>query len=202
VAQVRRLPVVFHVAAVGGEPIFDTEEVTSWLAVANGHFADADVRFETDAVRVLPAGRAVLRNIRERRSLARFLRPRRVNVFIVEAILDPWPSAATVRAAAAQGFEPSGRLGGAHILVSGRTPETYIIVRRGSGPLTLTHELGHFLSAPHHRDPANIMSYGRHRTHFDERQIRAFRYRARRYQREGTLPRRQGPQGSQAPTST
>jgi len=188
-AETRRLPVAFHVASVDGAPTMEGADIAAWLEVVNEHFAVADVAFVNEEVRALPEDHAVLTNIRARRRLARFLRPRRVNVFIVEEIRDPNPSSATVRAAAAQGFEPTGRLGGAHILMEGRAPETYIIVRRSSGPLTLTHELGHFLSAPHHRDPENIMSYGRDRHRFDDRQIRAFRYRARRYHREGTLRR-------------
>jgi hypothetical protein len=182
-----QLPVVFHVATVDGAPTLSADEIDAWLTEVNAHFAPADVAFEREEVRALPEGHAILETIRARRRLARLLRPRHVNVFVVEEIHDPNPSAATVRAAAAQGFEPTGRLGGAHILVEGRTPETYIIIRRGGGPLTLTHELGHFLSAPHHADPENIMSYGRDRKHFDARQIRAFRYRARRYVRQGEV---------------
>lgn len=188
-ADARRLPVAFHIPSIDGTPTMDEAEIAAWLEVVNEHFAVAEIAFTSEQIRPLARDEAVLTTIRDRRRLSRFLRPRRVNVFIVEEIHDPHPSGATVRAAAALGFEPSGRLGGAHIPAEGRSPQTYIIVRRRSGPLALTHELGHFLSAPHHRDPDNIMSYGRNRTRFDERQIRAFRYRARRYHREGTLHR-------------
>ena len=45
--------------------------------------------------------------------------------------------------------------------------------------------LSHFLGAPHHPDPENIMSYGRDRHRFDDRQVEAFRATARRFARAG-----------------
>ena len=80
-----------------------------------------------------------------------------------------------------------GRLSGAHIPADDRRPATYILVSRASSPLSLAHELGHFLGAAHHPDPENIMSYGRERRRFSPRQIRVFVARATRMARRRTL---------------
>jgi len=170
-----------------GRPVATREALTRWVADASAPYAAADLAFEVEAVRSLERGSAVLRTIRDRHRLSRHLAPRRINVFVVGRIEDPHPSEATRRAAAQRGFEPSGRLGGAHIRAPRHVPETYLIVRAGSDPTTLSHELGHFFGAGHHRDARNIMSYGRERHRFDDRQIAAFRHFARRYVRQRAL---------------
>jgi hypothetical protein len=129
----------------------------------------------------LPDDRRELRTIRERRALRALLVPRAANALLVDRMHDPHPSESTRRTAARHGFEPTGLLGGAHVpAAAGHRPATYVIVTRDGGPLTLAHELGHFLGAGHHPDPANIMSYGRDRRAFDAAQVRVFRARARR----------------------
>ena len=180
---VTRLPVVFHTA-----DSIEDRLLESWLAKANGPFAAAGVRFELAGRRALPGESQRLQSNRDRHRLKRFLRRRVINVFVVDEIRDPWPSAATRRAALRVGREPTGYLGGAHIPAPGRTPATYVIVlRRAIAYGALTHELGHFLGAPHHRDPRNIMSYGVRRDRFDDRQLAMFRRRARRLVRTRKL---------------
>jgi hypothetical protein len=121
-----------------------------------------------------------LRTVRDRHALKRFLVPRRVNVFIVARMLDPVASTTTKRAAAWQGFEPSGLLAGAHIEADGHQPRTYVIISaEHGGGLSLTHELGHFFGVAHHRDPTNIMSYGAERSAFDDTQLETFRRKLR-----------------------
>ena len=181
------LPLVLHVAIDDGRPVATEAWLGEAISLANGHFAEAGVSFGERERRTLPEGFATLATIRDRHRLKRFLVPRAINVFVVDRIDDPVPSEATRRAAARQGFEPTGRLGGAHVRAPRHSPGTYMIVSRRSAPLVVTHELGHFLGAPHHADPENIMSYGRERSRFDERQRAAFRTFARRHVRRGAL---------------
>ncbi len=161
----------------------ETSALAGCVQTANGHFAPADIGLSYEARR-LPEGWAELETIRQRRQLKRFLVPGRINVFVVGVIHDRHASRATRRAAARAGFEPSGRLAGAHIPAEGRRPGTYVIISasHGSG-MSLTHELGHFFGVAHHRDPENIMSYGRRRSRFDETQLGTFRRKARKLRR-------------------
>ncbi len=178
-------PVVMLPLAVHADPALDDALLNAWVDTANGFYAPAGVQFRMIERRPLDAEHRTLRNNRARHNLARRLRDRAINVFFVDEIHDPWPSAATARASARVGRTPSGRLGGAHIPKPNRTPGSYVIVlgtreRSQFAPVGLAHELGHVLGSPHHPDPANIMSYGRDRTGFDEEQLRRFRIRARR----------------------
>lgn len=163
--------------------------VDEWVEAVNGWYAAARVRFVVDERRNLPDDWVLLRNNRDRHRFKRRLHGRRIHAFIVREIRDPWPSAATRRASARVGREPSGLLGGAHIPASDHRPGSYVIALDRAMPLALAHELGHVLGAPHHRDPTNIMSYGRNRSHFDEAQLEQFRRRARQLQRRRDVSR-------------
>lgn len=180
-----RFALVVHVAAA--DPTDTEARVGRLLDTANRHFAAAGVAFGVAEQRELPASYAVVETIRERRQLRRLLVPRAINVFLVDAILDPVPSDATRRAARWQGREPSGRLSGAHIEAPGKQPGTYILLARTRRPTSLAHELGHFFGVAHHKDPTNIMSYGAERDHFAERQLEVFDRRARRFRRQRIL---------------
>jgi hypothetical protein len=180
-------PLVFHVATRDGADVASREALEALTRDVNERFRVASVSFRIAEVRGLPDGNATLENVPARRALRRHLVPHAINVFVVERIEDPVPSAATRRAAARVGREPSGAIAGAHIEIERSVPSTYILTTTRSSSLTLVHELGHFFSAPHHRDPENIMSYGPARSRFDEHQIRAFRARARHYVRRRIL---------------
>lgn len=173
---------VLHVATRDGEPVaeLDWDEV---LKEVSEPFAPVDVRFTVAEVRMLPEGHASLADIPARRALQRYLVPNAINVFVVDEILDPVPSEATRRAAARVGREPTGRLSGAHIPARGRRPGTYLVVNHHGGPVTMSHELGHFFGLPHHAGESNIMSYGRVRLGFDEAQLRVIRLFAERQRR-------------------
>lgn len=177
-----------HVGAdADGEPSAERVLLERWVHEASEHFAPAGIGFDLERVHAMPADSAVLRTISDRHRLRPHLVDRQINVFVVSRIEDPHASRATRRQAERQGIELSGRLGGAHIPARGRRPETYLIVNAGPSSISLTHELGHFFGAGHHADPTNIMSYGRNRVRFDERQIRAFRHYGRRYVRQRIL---------------
>ncbi len=175
--------------SVQGPTDLEDAQVEVWVDAVNHWYAPAHVRFAVDERRSLPDDWVLLRNNRDRHRFKRRLRGRRIHAFIVREIRDPWPSAATRRASARVGREPSGLLGGAHIPAPTHRPGSYVIALDRAMPLALAHELGHVLGAPHHRDPTNIMSYGRHRSHFDEAQLEQFRRRARRLQRRRDVSR-------------
>ncbi len=183
----RPFHLVIHVATTNPKEI--EARVGTLVLNANRHFLPAGISFSVVDQKQLPDTFAVLETIRERRQLKRYMVPRTINLFLVDEILDPHPSAATRRASAWQGRKPSGRLAGAHIEIKNRVPSTYIVLILSATPLSLTHELGHFFGAPHHKDPTNIMSYGVDRLHFNERQLKTFRYRARRYRKNRVLKR-------------
>jgi hypothetical protein len=173
----RRFAVVFHVARNDERA---GAAIDRWMAVANRLFGEHGICFEETDRRTLPPERAQLSNISDRRRLRGFLVDRAIDVFAVDAILDPVPSRATARASSWMGRTPSGRLAGAHIPAPGHRPGTYVILALTAGETTLAHELGHVFGAGHHRDPENIMSYGPARRSFDGRQVHAFVTRAAR----------------------
>jgi len=181
----RPFAVVVHVAAA--DPSDTDARLARLLDTANRLFAEAGIAFAVAERRELPGSFATLEQSRERRRLRRHLVPRAINVFLVDEILDPNPSAATRKAARWQGRKPSGRLSGAHIEAPGKRPGTYIVLARSRRATSLAHELGHFFGVGHHKDPTNVMSYGAKRDHFTERQLEVFERRARRYRRERTI---------------
>jgi hypothetical protein len=177
----RPFALAVHVAASDQREA--ASRISRFVETANSTFVGAGIAFGVGERHPLPDSFIVLDNIRERRQLRKFFVPRAINIFIVDQILDPNPSAATRRAARWQGRAPSGRLSGAHIPIKGRTPGTYIILARSRSRVSLAHELGHFFGAPHSKDPQNIMSYGSGRVRFSDKQLKIFRIHARRYRR-------------------
>lgn len=155
------------------------------IDTANEKFEGIAVGFEdVDEFHVLPEDFATLDNSPERHKLKKYLVDRAINIFVVDTILDPHPSGATKKAAAWQGRKPSGRLAGAHIEVKNKKPHTYIILKAHSSSVSLAHELGHFLGLPHHKDPANIMSYGNARQNFNDDQLEVMRRIAQKTKRK------------------
>ncbi len=165
------------------------QRIDKKIAVANEKFAAAGLAFEKGTWNELPEKFAVLANCAQRHRLKRFFRKKTINVYIVDEMLDPNPSRATKRAAGWQGRKPSGRLSGAHIEFKKKIPGTYIIITRSSLNESLAHELGHFFGLPHHKDSANLMSYGRERLAFNDKQLKIIRARAKRYVRKRILSR-------------
>lgn len=180
-------PFVISVHVATDNSTDTNKRIQTFLNAANVHFRAAGISFEVDEQEVLPQSFAVLETQRERHLLKKYFVQNTVNVFLLDEILDPTPSAATKKAAAWQGRKPSGRLAGAVIEYKKKQPGIYIILSRQSDPLTLTHELGHLFGCPHSKDPKNIMSYGAAREHFNEKQLQTFLRKAKRYRKQRIL---------------
>ncbi len=176
-----RFLVAFHIATA--HPETAEARVRRILDIADRHFSAAGVGFHLSAREALPPEFITVETIPERHRLKRYLVKRRINVFVVDEILDPVPSKATRRAAKWQGRAPTGRLAGAHIEAKKRVPDTYILLSRESRDISLTHELGHFFGLPHRREADNIMSYGSKRTLFFADQLEVIRRSAKRLRR-------------------
>ena len=174
-----------HVATTN--PADTDQRVADFLDTANQHFAAAGIAFVEHERKTLPSSFAVLETQGERHRLKKYFVPNTINVFLLDEIDDPIPSDATKKAAAWQDLKLSGLLAGAHIEHKGLTPGTYIILSRNTEKVTLTHELGHFFGAGHAKDPANLMSYGREKLRFDEKQLQCFRAAAARFRRQHVL---------------
>ncbi len=177
--------VVVHVASTN--PSDTDQRVADLLDPANRYFAAAGIAFVASTPRPLPASFAVLETAGERHRLKKYFVPHAINLFLLDEIDDPVPSEATKKAAAWQDLKLSGLLAGAHIEYKGQTPATYIILSRHTEPLTLTHELGHFFGAGHAKDASNIMSYGRDKRGFDDRQLHCFKAAAARFRKRHVL---------------
>jgi hypothetical protein len=177
--------VAVHVATT--HPTDTDRRVADFLDTANLHFAPAGIALVEYQRNTLPASFAVLETQGERHKLKKYFVPNTINVFLLDKIDDPTPSDATKKAAAWQDLQLSGLLAGAHIEHKGFVPGTYIILSRNTKKLTLTHELGHFFGSGHSKDPANIMSYGREKLRFDDKQLACFRAAAARFRRQRVL---------------
>jgi hypothetical protein len=177
--------VSIHVATTN--PADSDQRVADFLDTANQHFAAAGIAFVEHRRTMLPSSFAVLETQGERHKLRKYFAPNTINVFLLDEIDDPTPSDATKKAAAWQDLKLSGLLAGAHIKHEGLLPGTYIILSRNSEKLTLTHELGHLFGAGHAKDPANLMSYGRDKLRFDDKQLQCFRATATRLRRQHVL---------------
>jgi hypothetical protein len=177
--------ITIHVAT--SNPGDTDQRIADFIETANLNFAAAGISFVESGRKNLPASFAILETQGERHRLKKFFVPRTINVFLLDEIDDPIPSEATKKAAAWQGLPLTGLLAGAHVEYKGRTPGTYIILSRDSEKVTLTHELGHFFGAGHSKDPSNIMSYGREKHRFDDKQLQAFQVAAKRFRRQHIL---------------
>ena len=174
-----------HIAT--STPKDSDERVAAFIATANSKFAAAGIAFYEKERTVLPASFAILETQGERHRLKRYFKRNTINIFLLDEIRDPTPSESTKKAAAWQGFQPSGLLAGAHIEYLSETPKTYIIMSRHGSGLILTHELGHFFGSGHSPDPSNIMSYSADRQGFNEKQIATFTSNAQRFRKQRVL---------------
>jgi hypothetical protein len=171
-----RLPLRITVANVEGHPVTDRPWLEAQVERANAVFAPSGVSFsisQTDAMNA----HARLETRADRHALGALVQPDGINVFVVASLRDV--------------DDPSLMRQGVHWRPRGSPPGTHlVIIRAGSGPFVLAHELGHFFGNHQHSDtPGNIMSYDRGLVppFFDERQLGVIRGHARRFVRSGEL---------------
>jgi hypothetical protein len=143
---------------------------------ANQIFDEAGLSFETVRVAAMDEEHRRLDTRRDRHALGALVRPKVVNIFVVESLRD-----VDDRSRFRQGVHwSSWTHRGTH----------YVILSRIAEPPTLAHELGHFFGNPSHGGkPGNIMSYddAPGDPFFNDTQIRRIHRRTKTYLRSGEL---------------
>lgn len=181
-----RYPLYFHVAPAedGQGPAVDDAWIDAQVAQARAIFQTIGIDFYRAGQGPLPASDAMLETRADRNALGRLLKPAVINVFIVRSLRDI--------------HDPSRLRQGVHWRPFGRRkgPKGWVrhqvIVSAYAGQTVLAHELGHFFGHPQHSAvPGNLMSYlGRDKPPvLDAKQGRRMRRWARRFVRQGELPK-------------
>jgi hypothetical protein len=141
-----RVPVVFHVARLEGQPVADATFLATQLERANAIFRPLGIELIARASRPLPAGHARLHVREDRDALAAHLEPGVLNCFIVATLMDV--------------DEPGRERRGVHWRQRRDPRNHFVVVSAISGPNVLAHELGHFFGNPQHSAVVgNLMSY-------------------------------------------
>jgi hypothetical protein len=183
-------PLFFHVApaASGKGAVVDDAWLDTQVRQASAVFTSIRLDFRRAGQGALPAENARLNTRTDRNALGRFLKPNVINVFVVQHLRDI--------------HDPSRFRQGVHWRPYGRKkgPKGWVrhlvIVSAQAGPTVLAHELGHFFGHPKHsKVPGNLMSYlGRDKPPvLSAGQGRRMRQWARRFVRQGELPKPKAP---------
>jgi len=174
--QLVRLGVAVHVAQEQGLPVADQAFIERQLKMANRVFAPYGVAFEQSERHQSEALLPHVRTRSERNALGAFVRPQRINLFVVASLHDV--------------DEPPRIRRGVHWHSATHVPAHYLILSRISFDAVLAHELGHFLGNPRHSNTrGNLMSY-QHTDELpflDESQQRRLRESLAGYLRTGEL---------------
>lgn len=159
------VPVRFHVVQDEDGAIVDARWLDEQIRRANLVFIPTGLLFEAVDVVELPERHAELFSRADRTSLASYLEPQVVNVFVVSSMLDVDNETEWRR--------------GVHWTVPSRGH--FLVVTETGPPTTLAHELGHYFGVRRHRfTRGNIMGY-RHGAfpRFDDDQLRRVVHGAR-----------------------
>jgi hypothetical protein len=172
------LPVSVGIAATASGPAADAAWIDAQLARTNEIYGPHGLTFRIAERRPIDARYARLENRADRHALGAELRPRVINVFVVESLRDV-DDPALLRMGVH--WRPRGRTvpRGAHL----------VIVTGTAMPTTLAHELGHFFGNGHSPTPGNLMSYSRGNVpaFLDAAQVRRIHLFARRFLRTREL---------------
>ncbi|HEY8376066.1 MAG TPA: hypothetical protein VIK91_06230 [Nannocystis sp.] len=134
-----------HLVVDGGTPVQTVEWMSAQVAEANRRFATIDVNFEVVAADALPVSALEIDNRAERDALGdpHFTRGV-VHVFVVGRLADVDIAGSEIR--------------GVHWRFRKDRSRRWIILSKIAGPLTLTHELGHFFGLPHSGHDISVMN--------------------------------------------
>jgi hypothetical protein len=171
-----RLGLALHVAAEEGRPVVEQAFAERQVSMANRIFEPYGVAFEQRERYEHAARHARMESSADRDALGEFVRPQRINVFLVASLRDV--------------DEPERIRRGVHWHSARYAPAHYVILSGIAFDAVLAHELGHFLGNPRHSDtPGNLMSY--HHTEvlpfLDVGQQRRLHERLAAYLRTGEL---------------
>ena len=156
-----------------GRPVADPEWLAGEIDAANALFAPAGVAFARSFAEPLASPLRHVETRADRDALAPDVKPRVVNVFVVDSLRDV--------------DDPAEMRRGVHWHVAGGVH--YVILVATASLTVLAHELGHFFGNPHSHVVDNIMSYERSGgwVFFDAAQQRTIAARARSYLATGEL---------------
>lgn len=130
------------------QPVADGAFMRERVARANQIFAPYRVGFVLQRTVPLPAAHAHLSSRADRNALARYVRPKVIDCFVVASLRDV--------------DEPDRVRRGVHWHASDRQGAHYVIVSILGDRDVFSHELGHYLGNPQHsQTPGNLMSYQR-----------------------------------------
>jgi hypothetical protein len=143
-----RIPVVFHVAQLGGEAAVPPAFIAEQLAAANAIYGPLGIEWVERESVPLAAAHAELVTRADRDALARYVRKGAIHCFVVGRLMDV--------------DEPGRERRGVHWHPRSKPRHSFLIVSKISKPYVLAHELGHLLGNPKHSEvPGNLMSYER-----------------------------------------
>jgi hypothetical protein len=143
-----RIPVIFHVVRLDGEPVAPASFIAEQLAAANSIYRPLGIELVEREGAPLAAAHAELITRSDRDALATHVRKGAIHCFIVAKLMDV--------------DEPGRERRGVHWHPRAKRFHSFLIVSKISKPYVLAHELGHLFGNPtHSKVPGNLMSYER-----------------------------------------
>lgn len=157
--QLPPLPLSIAVATVDGQPVVSDKWVQQRVAEAERLMSPYGVHVAAVETRALEPQLATLDSAADRDALAAQLQPKVINVFVVDSLRDI--------------DDRRFFIWGVRWRLRRNLSQSYVIIAKSAGSLTLAHELGHHLGNGHSSVLNNIMSYRRDdpsKVAFDARQ--------------------------------
>jgi hypothetical protein len=143
-----RIPVVFHMAQLDGQPVAPAAFIAEQLVAANEIYRPLGIELVESERVPLAAAHAELVTRADRDALAPQVRKGAIHCFVVGKLMDV--------------DEPGRERRGVHWHPRSNPRRSFLIVSKISKRYVLAHELGHLFGNPKHSDvPGNLMSYER-----------------------------------------